>query len=120
MTPNVDAILSNASAVTAIVNAATQIWRSAAPQGTPRPYIVWSITSAVPENNLSAAPEIDFARISIDCYSNSQDQANTLGKAAQDAIEAQTHVILGPLEFYEPDTKLYRYTFDAAFWTPRA
>lgn len=117
MIPNVDKILSDASAVTNIVS--NRIYRTLALQPTTAPYIVWSIVSTIPENNLADLPELDDARIQIDCYSVSQPQARTLSNAAQAAIEAVTHVVMGPIEFFEPDTLLYRFTFDATFWTNR-
>ena len=109
--------LSSASGVTAIVS--DRIYRTQAKQDTARPYIVWSVVSATPENTLADRPEIDESRIQVDCYSESQSQARALSDAAQYAIEGVANVVMGPLEFYEPDTMLYRFTFDAVFFTAR-
>lgn len=117
MIPNVTAILSASSAVTAIT--ADRIYRTVAPQAVTKPYIVWSIISAVPENTLGCSPEIDDRRIQIDCFATSQVTARQLSDAAQVAIEGKAHVIMGPIEDYEPETKLYHWYMDATFWTPR-
>ena len=116
MIPNVDAILSPALAAIA----GDRIYRTVAPQGVTKPYAVWAIVTNTPRNSLACAPGIDNARVQVDCYATSQTAARQLCEAAQAAVEAVTHVIMGPVEFYEPETKLYRWTFDASFWTPRA
>lgn len=122
MTPDVYRVLRSSSALVAIVG--EKIYRTVAPEnqdGTTvaAPYVVWSIVSALPENNLSDLPDTDNARIQIDCYSLKQVQARQMCDAAQAAIEAVTHVVFGPAETREDDTKLFRWTFDSSWWTPR-
>lgn len=122
MIPDVRAILAASSPLVAIVG--DKIYRTAAAEtaaGTPvpPPYVVWSIVAAIPENNLSELPDTDNARIQIDCYSDSQPQARAMAQATQAAIEAVTHVIFGPTETKEDDTKLWRWSMDASFWNSR-
>ena len=122
MIPDIHAVLSGSGALTAIVG--QKIFRTAAPETlnsvrVEAPYVVWSIVDSFPENNLSELPETDNSRIEIDCYSKSQAQSKAMCDAAQAAIEAVTHIIAGPLERKEDDTKLWCMFFDASFWTDR-
>ena len=106
-----------ASAVTAIVG--SRIYQSIVPQEITQPYVVWSVVTSAPGNNLSDPPEYDDQRIQIDCWSTSQSQCRALAKAVRDAIEAQTHIVYGPWTDYEPDTKLFRWSMDAEYWQNR-
>lgn len=118
MNPNVTELLLSSAAVVAIVGSA--VFRDPAPQDHIGPYVVWFVVSAVPELNLAEVPGVDEQRIQIDCYSDSQPQAGLLAAAVRGIIETETHVLLGPDELgVEPDTELYRWTMDAAFWHPR-
>lgn len=106
-----------AADVTAIVG--TKIYRTQADETVAAPLVVWSIISASPENNLSASPEVDEARIQVDCYSAAQVQAKTLCDACVAAIEGTFHVVFGPVESRDTDTKLWRWTFDCTAFTNR-
>lgn len=117
MIPDVYATLSAASTVTAIVGA--RIYRTTAPQGETQPYVVWQLVTSVPENNLSNLPDMDDQRVQIDCYSLSQSQCRELGKAVRNAIEVVTHIVSGPWEDHESDTKLFRWSMDAEYWESR-
>ena len=117
MIPNLTAILTGDTATNAIVNG--KVFRTFA-EGTPAaPYIVWTIISGVPENNLSDLPDFDDARIQVDCYSGSQSQARQLGDAAQAALESLGYVVFGPIETREEETQLYRRQFDWEIWSAR-
>ena len=117
MIPPVQQALSGAAAVTAIVSA--RIYQTVAPQDVVRPYIVWTLVSGVPGNNLSDTPEYDDQRVQVDCWSESPAQCRQLAEAARDAIEAQTNIVFGPWNEYEDDTKLYRWSFDAEYLQSR-
>jgi hypothetical protein len=117
MIPNLTAILTGNTAVHAICG--DSVFRTFA-EGVPvAPYIVWTIISGVPENNLSDLPDFDDARIQVDCYSKSQQQARQLGEAAQAALETLGYVVFGPIESHEEDTLLYRRQFDWEIWSAR-
>jgi hypothetical protein len=115
--PRVDLILGAASGVTNIVS--QKIYRTMAEETAVAPYVVWGIVSAAPENNLASDPEVDEARIQVDCYSLSQSQARTLCYAAVAALEPYYHVIFGPSETREDDTKLWRWMFHVTTFTNR-
>lgn len=117
MPPNVYAILSGAPAVTAIV--AQRIFRTSVPEGETRPYVVWTPVASNAELNLSDLPDMDDSRVQVDCYSTSQQQGTTLMQAVLAAFEAVTHVVAGPFEGYDSETKMFRWTFDAEFWEGR-
>jgi hypothetical protein len=105
--PPIFALLKAAPAVVAIV--AAKIYRHGiAPQGTVAPYIVWSVISGVPENNLSDAPPIDRMTIQVDCYHATDAGIETLATAVRDAIEPAAHMTSMPINQRETDTQLYR------------
>lgn len=111
----------NVPAVNALVG--TRIYANGhAPQGVLRPYITWQIVGGGPGINLSCAPEYDNPRVRVWCYSD--ESAGTaisrnLGNVARDALEEITHVIYGPVDDYESDTKLLVKIMDADFWDER-
>jgi len=106
--------------VTALAAITTRVYRTQAEENAVAPYAVWTIVSAVPENQISGAPETDNSRIQCDFYSLSQSQSRQMCQAAQDAIEAtNANVIFGPTETRESDTKLWRWSFDSSYWTSR-
>jgi hypothetical protein len=115
--PPVQQTLTAASAVTAIVG--SRIYQSIAPQDITQPYVVWSVVTSAPGNNLSETPEYDDQRVQIDCWSTNQSQARQLGQAVRDAIEVYTHIVYGPWNDYEPDTKLHRWSMDSEWWQDR-
>jgi hypothetical protein len=82
-------------------------------------YIVWSIISSIPNNNLSDPPDDDDQLVQIDCYSAFQTSARILSERALAAMEGVTHVVRGPEPLFEPDTKLFRWSLDAEFFIAR-
>jgi hypothetical protein len=115
--PPVQSTLLAAAAVTAIVG--QRVYQSIAPQDITQPYVVWSVVTSAPGNNLSETPEYDDQRVQIDCWSTNQSQARQLGQAVRDAIEVYTHIVYGPWNDYEPDTKLHRWSMDAEYFQDR-
>ena len=118
MIPPVYQALRNVPGIVALV--ADRIYGSGeATQGEARPYIVWQIISATPNNNLSEAPEQDDQRVQVDVYAQSESACRQLAKLVRDAIEAQMHIVFGPWNDYEPETKLYRWSFDCTWLLDR-
>lgn len=115
--PSVQQALTGSSALVAIVG--TRITQSIAPEDQTRPYVVWWIASAAPENNLSDRPEEDDQRMQVDCWSPNQPQCRQMMQAASDACEAIGHIVFGPWSDYEPETKLFRWSFDLEVWNRR-
>lgn len=117
MTPRIDNLLASSSGLVAIVGG--RIYRTQADDNALAPYVVWSIITASPENNLSDLPEVDEARIQIDCYSLSQSECRRMSEYAMGVVEPTYHVIFGPTEDKETDTKLWRWSFDLTSFTNR-
>jgi hypothetical protein len=116
MIPDVQGVLT--AALTSISGCA--VYRTQAIEGAVAPYVVWTIVSAVPENQISGAPETDNARIQIDTYSKTQSQSRQMCDLAQAAVEdTSANVIFGPTETRETDTKLWRWSFDSSWWNNR-
>lgn len=117
--PPVESLLLASSAVTNIVG--KRIFRTQADEKAVQPYLVWSIVSAIPSNNLSDLPEDDNSRIQIDCYAKDQGTCRRLRDAAMAAIEPEAYVVFGPVETREDETidRLWRWIMDASFFTNR-
>lgn len=118
MIPPIYQTLHSVSAIAALVG--DRIFGSgSATEGETRPYIVWQIASAFPENNLSTTPEYDDQRIQIDCYAKSEVSSRQLAQLVRDAIEAKVNIVFGPWSDYESDTKLFRWSMDATWFLTR-
>lgn len=115
--PRVQQTLSSSLALTAIVG--SRISQGIAPEDQERPYVVWSIVSAVPENLLGDAPLEDDQRIQVDCWSPQQTQCRQMMQAAQQALETIGYIVFGPWSEYESDTNLFRWSFDLEVWNTR-
>lgn len=90
-----------------------------APQNIQRPYVTFQTVSAQPVNNLSDTPDCDDSRIQVNCWATTQKDAKALSLAVRDALEAQTHVVFGPIDDFEPQTKMFRWFMDCEWWTAR-
>lgn len=84
-------------------------------QGEERPYIVWSIATGIPYDNLSDAPTADFTTVQIDCYSPSDRQVQELAEAVRALLDGELIVNRVVVNQKEPNTKLYRVSLDADF-----
>ncbi len=116
MIPHVQQVLEASSAVTSITS---NISQTILPEGQTRPYVVWTLITAVPGINLSDPPDYDDQRVQVDCYSLDQPTCRALSDAVLAALESVTHVVFGPWADYEPDTKLFKWSMDAEFWDSR-
>lgn len=115
--PRVQQVLEDSVALVAIVG--DRISMGIAPADQARPYVVWWIISAVPENLIGERPLEDDQRIQIDCWAMNQPQCMQMMQAAVDACEAIGHIVLGPSYEYEAETKLHRWSFDLEVWNTR-
>jgi hypothetical protein len=112
--------LRGSSAITDVVG--DRIWQTFVPEAQTRPYIVYFVATAVPENTLSEAPQVDDQRVQIDCYvpqTTGTAAANALKDAIVAAIEPIGHVVFGPWNAYEADTRLLRWSLDLEYWNFR-
>lgn len=105
-------------AVAALVG--TRIYREFAGDGPVAPYVVWGILSGVPDNNLSSVAPSDRYTVSVDCFATTEAQSDALVTACRDAMEQAGHQVLTIQSLgREPDTTLWRYTFDVDFFKNR-
>lgn len=118
MIPPVYDTLKASSAVVRIVDDA--IWRhNSAPQDTPRPYITWFIVTGTPENHLSGLPPMDRMTVQVDCWADTDEQAEELATAVRDAIEPYAHMTAQPIDAREPVTKLWRMALEFDWFVAR-
>lgn len=83
------------------------------------PYGVWRVITGLPENFINQRPDIDSFGVQIDVYGDSSTATRNAAQAIRDAIEGESQIVGWRGESIDPDTKRYRYSFDAEFWTPR-
>lgn len=90
-----------------------------APQDELRPYAVWQQVTGYPENYIGDIPDIDRYTIQIDAYAGDGDTARSVAEVLRDAIEPAAHVVGWRGEGRDPDTRMYRYSFDVEWFVPR-
>lgn len=83
------------------------------------PYAVWQIIGGIPENYLGSLPDADNWSLQIDVYASTAADARDAAMALRNAIEPVAYVVGWRGEGREPDTKLYRYSFDVDWITQR-
>ena len=114
-TPQQDlyALLSNASAVTAIVG--TRITPDVASQNTTVPYIAYQLLSTVNSNPIDTNVRVGAnTRIQINCWADSPDQATALADAVETALT--TGYVVFRYEDRDEDTERYRTLLDWKVW----
>ena len=114
-TPQQDlyALLSNASAVTALVDA--RITPGIAKQGTAVPYISYQLLSTVNTNPIDTNVKVGAnTRIQIDCWADSPDAATVVADAVEAALT--TGYVIFRREDRDPDTERFRTLLDWKVW----
>lgn len=107
------------SAVSALVG--QRVYPTQAPQDVVRPFIVYRLVAAVPQNQLSGTPGIDNRRVQIDCYAESYAAVKEILSAVRDELEWADRCHCkneNPVDF-EPDTRLFRASADFSLWLHR-
>lgn len=90
-----------------------------APQGVRAPYATWQVISGAPENCLGGEPDVDGYVVQVDVWADVVSDAIESAKAIRDALQRDANVVAWRGTTRDPETKLYRYSFDVAFVTPR-
>lgn len=90
-----------------------------APEGVTKPYAVWQVITGSPENYLSGRPDIDGFTLQVDVYAVSGSGARSVTDAISQAIELHAYVVRWGGESKDPETKLYRSSFDIDWLVPR-
>lgn len=84
-----------------------------------RPYVVWQTIGGEPAHYLGDLPDIDGYSVQIDVYSDDPVSLLPAARAIRDAIEGQAYVTRWGDQVKDPETKLYRYSFDVDWLVPR-
>lgn len=117
MNPSLYPLLSTSPPLTALVG--PRIYPVTAPQDVAKPYLVWSPVGVSTERYLANPEDVDYDRVSVDCWALDYPTANAIAKAARAALQGHGYLASGFTD-YEPDTKLYRVTFDWSMVTTPA
>lgn len=117
--PDCDNVFGNDADLTATLGAG-KVWQTNAPETVKQPYLIWSIASALPENTLACAPDVDDQRVRVAIYA--RDKVTALRACEYAIAAAEAHlgdVVFGPIDSLEPGTKLLQYIFDVEVWNER-
>jgi len=90
-----------------------------APQNVVKPYAVWQTIGGAPENYITGVPDIDQLSLQVDVYATTAADAREAAIALRDAIEPVAHVVGWRGEDREPETQLYRISFDVDWFVHR-
>lgn len=91
-----------------------------APQEVAKPYLVYQQVSGSPENYLGQVPDVDSFGNQIDIYGKTLEDVLVVGKAVRDAIERVAYISAWLGTSKEPDTRLYRLSFEVDWYTDRS
>lgn len=83
-----------------------------APEGVAKPYAVWQVIGGSPENYLAGRPEVDGYLLQVDIYGDSGSSARAVAEVIRNAIELTAYITRWGAESSDPETKLYRSSFD--------
>ncbi len=83
------------------------------------PYIVFSRIPSPANVTLQGPSNLQNTRLQIDLYSRSVQELLSLGDSIEAAMAAAgfTNVPLTQRDMYEPDTKLYRTSYEYSVWS---
>lgn len=115
MNPPIFAVCSADPAVTALIGAGIDCRLYSfgeADEGTPKPYVVWSLISGSPENYLSGRPDADGFTLQVDAYATTGDVVSKLTKALRDAIEPHAYIVRWGGTDRDPETHHPHRSFD--------
>ncbi len=90
-----------------------------APQNVELPYVVWQTISGTPNNYVTCTPVIEEHLIQVDCYAATQSEVQQVQAAMESAIEKEAKIMSYRGESIEPETKLWRSSFDISWYIKR-
>jgi hypothetical protein len=88
-------------------------------QNTELPYAVWQMPTSVPANYLGQLPDTDDARVQIDVYASTQENALLVARAIRDALEPHAHMTLASMRSRDSVTRSHGFMLEFEFFTPR-
>jgi len=121
MYPPIFAICKASAAVTALLGTSpVRLYPfGESPQGGPRPYAVWQQIGGAPENFMNQRPDADLFSLQVDVYADTADSVRAVAAALRNAIEPFAHIVGWRGDGREPDTNLYRLSFDVDWYVDR-
>lgn len=90
-----------------------------APKDPPKPYGVYSVYNALPENQLSGTPQIDNKGTQVDLYAEKEDGLKALFLAVRDALEPHAHMTSYSTPSPDNETALFSARLEFDFWDAR-
>ncbi len=84
------------------------------------PYAIFQTITGSPENYLGQRPDLDQWTVQVDVYGASLTAARNGAEAIRYALEVVAYISGYNLETWDTETKLFRYSMDVSFQTPRA
>lgn len=90
-----------------------------APQNVAKPYAVWQTIGGVPGNYITGLPDHDQIAVQVDVYGITSTEARGVALALRDAIEPHAHITAWRGEDREPETALFRVSFDLDWFVHR-
>lgn len=121
MNPPLFTILKNTPAVTALLGTAPLRvfpW-GRAPQNVVKPYAVYSVYNANPENYLDQVPDIDNKGTQLSIYAATADSLQSCYIAVRNALEPQAHMLSFATPDLDADTDLFSCRMEFDFWDER-
>lgn len=90
-----------------------------APSNSVRPYAVYSVYNAVPENYLDKVPDIDNKGTQINIYANTAQSLEDSYKAIRDILEPFGHMTNFSTPALDDNTDLFSGVMEFDFWDER-
>jgi len=84
-----------------------------------KPYATFQLSGGSPNNNLSKRPDSDIIDLQIDIYGRTVTETKAAANAIEEAIELDCHIMRLLTGTIEPETKLYRTSFQTQWHTAR-
>lgn len=90
-----------------------------APQNVTKPYAVYSVYNAIPENYLNGRPDIDNKGTQINIYAQTAKSLQDCFVAIRDALEPYGHMTNFSTPDLDSDTDLFSCRMEFDFWDER-
>lgn len=121
MNPQLFEILSNDAAVTDLLgtNPVRIFPWGRAPQKVEKPYAVYSVYNANPENYLDSVPDIYNKGTQINVYANSSKSLEDCFIAIRDSLEPSAHMTSYTTPDQDSETNLFSCRMEFDFWEAR-
>lgn len=90
-----------------------------APQNPRKPYGVYAVYNATPENYLGQVPDIDNKGTQVNIYADTAQSLDACFTAVRDALEPHAHMTSFATPDLDADTDLYSCRMEFDFWDER-